>query len=439
MSPMIAKAQRARSDRDRYVAFAFAAADLLIELDRTGRMLNVKGAAHNVFGCDDRELLRQNVLDLVPAEDRPLLRRILASLQSVGRLDPVALHVAQRSGSTPLALVGGCALPTLGDRIFLTITLMPAALAAAAKAMPRDEASGLLDKDALISAALAAPADAKLTLIQFENLSQRLDQLPQPQAQALLAEIGATLRLRSAGGDLAGRLGADAFGLVAGPNGALDDTDAIEREITQAARTAGLVDGLITARFGSIDLAAEGLDEKEAARALAYAVKRFGETRGEEFTLSSLRESLAVEVETTIARFSDFRLLIEEGRFSLAFQPIVGLTDRQVHHYEALCRFENGASPYEQVVFSEEVGLVELLDLAVCRKAIEALSHTTGSKVAVNISGRSIQSTLFREALSALLTPLGSLRPRLIFELTEFECRRQGRRGRRVPALAACG
>ena len=45
-----------RLERDRHVAFAFAAADLLVEVGDEGIIVAVSGAAHAVLGADTKAL-----------------------------------------------------------------------------------------------------------------------------------------------------------------------------------------------------------------------------------------------------------------------------------------------------------------------------------------------------------------------------------------------
>jgi PAS domain S-box-containing protein len=410
-----------RFDRDRYVAFAFAAADVLLELDAVGHVLAANGAVQTVCGHKAAAILGRDVLELIAELDRPVVRRALTTLKGSGRIDPLAVRVRHDSGRQPHALLGGCGLPSVADRVFLTVTLLPPITAAAVDALPRDVATGLHDKDTLLNAALGEAGEAaqRITLIQLDGLTSAVDQLSAERGRVLMAEIGAALRVRSAGGDAAARLGSDEFGLIPGASGGIDQADAIGRDLAAVTRSAGIVDGLIKTRFGSIDLAKGSLSDRDAAKALAYAVKCFCETRGEAFTLTSLQEGFADEVKTTFSRFDDLRRLIDDGRFVLAFQPIVQLADRRVHHYEALSRFPDGQSPYDVVRFGEGVGLVESLDLAVARMALAELARTADTKVAVNLSGRSIQSERFRGELAKLLDPARALGDRLIFEITE--------------------
>jgi EAL domain-containing protein (putative c-di-GMP-specific phosphodiesterase class I) len=123
------------------------------------------------------------------------------------------------------------------------------------------------------------------------------------------------------------------------------------------------------------------------------------------------------------------RAALRERRFRLVYQPVVRMTDRSVHHYEALLRpiptpnvpMQN---TQEFITFAEAVGLSEELDWAVLETAIEALHATVDTSVAVNMSGLSMQNPAYRkrllDRLSALRAEGSKLAPsRLLIELTE--------------------
>jgi EAL domain-containing protein (putative c-di-GMP-specific phosphodiesterase class I) len=86
-----------------------------------------------------------------------------------------------------------------------------------------------------------------------------------------------------------------------------------------------------------------------------------------------------------------------------------------------LARADDGNSPYELVTFAEEVGIIEEFDLAICQRALDFLhpSESPETAVAINLSGRSLESGRFAQRLLTLLKPHQALAPRLLFELTE--------------------
>jgi EAL domain-containing protein (putative c-di-GMP-specific phosphodiesterase class I) len=175
----------------------------------------------------------------------------------------------------------------------------------------------------------------------------------------------------------------------------------------------------LAARVATLDLDVGDLAEGDVAKALAYAVNSFVADPGAQFTLQSLRQGLSDAVSKAASQLSGLKRVIERAEIQLAFQPIVALNDRAIHHHEALSRFSDGRDPYEVITFGEATGLIEELDLAVCRMVLQELKRSPESTIALNISGRSAQSDAFRRELQAVLAAHGDVRRRLIIELTE--------------------
>ena len=204
-----------RLERDRHVAFAFAAADLLIEVGNDGTIIAAAGAAQAILGMDPG-LAGRPFLDFVAAADRPIARRLLKHVHAQLRIDPVVVGLVRGDGVTTSILFGACRLPDRDDSVFLSVTLLPYALAPIDR--PRDAATGLLTPDALREAALRLALDdgatRQLELVRLDGLSSAARQLPDDRARMLMHEIGAALRACSIGGDAAGRLAEDAFGIV---------------------------------------------------------------------------------------------------------------------------------------------------------------------------------------------------------------------------------
>ena len=317
-------------------------------------------------------------------------------------------------------LLGACRLPNSADSVFLSVTLLPTTLTETAR--PRDAATGLLTLDALRDMAerhAGQDGARELKLLRLDGLSGAMRHLPPDRIAMLMQEIGAALRASSLGGDAAGRLDDETFGLVARAEPGPGRDAALVADLREAFRGAGLPDGKIGPRLSRVDLDAGEMSGGDVGRALAYAMNRFVNAQREEFSIRSLRDGLTAALDDTVSRFAQSRQIIGDRRFSLVFQPVVALTGRTLHHYEALSRFPGEANTFEMVGFMEDVGLVMELDLAVCKQAIAALKQHPGVKLAINLSGRSVQTEAFREELRRLLAPAATLSPRLLFELTE--------------------
>jgi EAL domain-containing protein (putative c-di-GMP-specific phosphodiesterase class I) len=112
----------------------------------------------------------------------------------------------------------------------------------------------------------------------------------------------------------------------------------------------------------------------------------------------------------------DVRQIIEQRHFSLAFQPVVRLSDRTVAAHEALLRLHPpaGLPKLPTGVFVELAagwGLAQALDTAVLEMALGA----RGAAMSANIAGRSLQDAAFmRRAISLI----GDAAPRLLIEVT---------------------
>src|SRR5690242_14968673 len=84
-----------RLERDRHVAFAFAAADLLVEVGGEGIIVAASGAAQAVVGADTKVLLGRPILELVAACDRSLVRQLLRRVRTDFRIDPAIVQIAR--------------------------------------------------------------------------------------------------------------------------------------------------------------------------------------------------------------------------------------------------------------------------------------------------------------------------------------------------------
>ncbi|MFM7778821.1 MAG: PAS domain-containing protein, partial [Alphaproteobacteria bacterium] len=74
-----------RSSRDRFVVFAFAAAELLIEADLRGHIIFAEGAFPARFGRPAQNFIGQRVISLVAPSDRPAFATALGLLAEQGR------------------------------------------------------------------------------------------------------------------------------------------------------------------------------------------------------------------------------------------------------------------------------------------------------------------------------------------------------------------
>ncbi len=390
---------------ERFVAFAFAGADLVAETDLDGIISYAAGAFRSVFGRAPESFIGRPLAELIAPVDQETLVSALALLAERGRLAPMLFRIADAE-RTKLA-VACIALPSQGRpaRLCFTLGRPPAPASRLIK-------SGTPDSFARATAArLRAGGPCNIRLLEIAGA----DGIALVQSEA----IGEALE-RVLPDTVASELAPGRFGVLGSSPASLtllSDTAALQ-ELLQ---TQG-IDVAVTASH--ISLQAEGLTAAQAARALRHALSVF--TRGGVTGLeeAGLGDNLGSYLQRAGRKAESLRRAIRGGDFSLAFQPIVSLADRVPHHYEALIRplpiaDLPLATPQEFVMLVEALGLAGELDLAVARVAC-AEAARSGQIIAFNLSGQSVASPDFRRQLIALLRESLACKAGLIVvEMTE--------------------
>ena len=406
-----------RAGRDRFAAFALAAADLLIEVGSDHGIVYVAGAARALTGRDARELIGRPFLDLFAETHRDFARSLLRRVRRDQRMEPVAVDFA-RDGNIVNVVLRGCCLPERRNTFYFTASR--AVDLEAADTADRDEETGLLAGPAFQKAAAAAlndPArrDVKLTLLDVDGIDELRGKAGEGAVSTLLGEIGDFLSAHTVNGAGAGRIAPNRFAVIQDGAQPADLRSGIER----LSRAEDGSERSLSVKTQALPLAADGLTPADAEKALAYTLSRFAADGSA--TVGSLADGFRKLVGDTVDRISRMRSSINESGLTIVFQPVVGLTDRRLHHYEVLSRFEGERSPAELVQFAEGVGMIEELDLTVCQRALALMDSRIDDPelmLAVNLSGRSLGSDAFVGALEGLLKSCLE-RERLLFEITE--------------------
>lgn len=417
-------------ERDRFVAFAFSAAEILFELDSDRRITFSTGATAALLGRSADAFIGLAFEELIAPTDRRLVGELLHSARSRDRLDDmVVLFVGAEKDPVRLVLTGYF-LGEMGGRYFLSLRRGHRRITILEADLPRDAESGLLKQEsysAVVAERLKSVGEngesCKFTILDLsenQDLCQRMDQ---DVSREWLTALGACVRAGSLNGDSAGSMGEDRYGLV---HEVGLDVGALRQRIETCAREFD-PDGLgITVETASVKLEKAALRETDVAKALVHTINRFCQDQGDSFTVKNLSQSFENLFEQARDNVSKFREILEKESFKPAFQPIVELHGQQPQHFEALARFHGapeGISPYELISFAEEVGLAPQFDIAMCRKVLEWLSAINGQGykyvVAVNLSGRSIEVPAFAADLMDLIQEFDSVRDNLMFEITE--------------------
>lgn len=409
-----------KSQRDSYIAFSLAAADLLIEAGADFKIQRTIGATQALLSHLG-ELKGRNICDIFAASDRSFARRLLQRARQTGRIEPCGIRLDQPDDRSILVNLGACFLPNEDATTYVSLTVLSDAVVLASEAR---DASGLLgreDFEGVAGRALEhdeAHAPKEMKLIRLKGLSGAISGLPKEKSDELLGEIGSVLRAQSLAGNAAARLSSEEFSYIAPIKGDAATPESLSRDLQKVVTAAGVSAEAVRPSVMSFELNTGNLDQDSVARALTYALTNFCHPDNKP-PKASLEESLKEAMDETVQHFDSIRNLIDDNNFTLFYQPVVSLETRKTHHYEALMRFKDGRKPFDTIRMSEQLGLVQDFDLAVAKKAIETLGIHKTTSIAVNLSGQSVQDEAFRNNLQQLLLPFRSTNKLLMFELTE--------------------
>jgi EAL domain-containing protein (putative c-di-GMP-specific phosphodiesterase class I) len=408
----------------RFLSLAFASADLLFEIGLNGDIIFAIGATVGLTERTEAELVGSNWLTIIDLTDHEVLRTLTTRMTVGTRCGPTQVRLALpgADGLPRFALFSACRLPATGDRVSCALTHLRLPLSYQSKPRTRDMDSQVLDAqgftEAAVDIALAtkgAPYPVEIVLVDIHGLTA---DDPSDGASALIKKIGALLRSASVEGDSVGRLAYNKFGLVheRGDNQLFERIADIRHEGITAGLNLSCVQNSVSVDTGS-------LTNDDLVKAIKYTINRFVSATPGEAVPSSLADAFETMVGDTMKRMDDFLVNVREQRFQLWFQPIVDMETNRLHHFEVLARFQEGESPFENIRFAEQIGVIEQFDLAVCGRAIAMLESRLATDqavgIAINISGRSIENSIFVDMLLKILEDHRSLSKWLSLEITE--------------------
>ena len=421
---MAAKQDDLGRSSDIYVAFAFAAADVLVEIDTGGEIRFAVGAAMALLGRGARGLIGQPVRRLLHPGDAPVFEQAMTQMGRGERVRNARLRLLRPDSKAVDIVLSGYPNPTAPERLLLALG-HPGGLPPLES---RTSGTGLLDKDSFqaMAAQLIEHGDPgqpyQLTLVELPDLAALSAEGSGALPAGFAAELSTRLRGLSVGGDAVGQFDVGHFGVL---HDASVSSHTISSSVSEAARQTLPDAPPVEAAVATLVLDVADIPPEEAARALTYTLNRFARDNENGGDLASLMRDLQPRLSATVRQMNDVREMVDGGNFDLVFQPIVDLWTNVVHHFECLVRFkgEDNRSPYETVAFAEDVGMVGMLDLALLDRAITMMrspvARSESLRFAVNLSGRSLSDPAVVGKLREVLATAGDLRKRLVFEMTE--------------------
>ncbi len=413
--------EETRKERERFVAFAFAAAEIFLELDPAGKILFAGGAADRITPSGST-LIGENIDTVIDEDDLEVFKALMLHLNHKGRIGPLPVRFSISKDRSIALRAFALNMPQEnGAHTFLSLRSAPLGTSHSSDSI--DEDTGLLTKEAFMDVAadtMASNAPSNnlyMTTVAVDGLEEAKDKFGPRYLRRLLKRVGAHLQTLSVDGQSAGQIGEKHFAF-------LHRSEADGEQLTNSIKS---VDENIKLETSSATISTDGTDvsEDQILRTLSYVLNQFcKDPKNVSFdSLTNAYEDMAGAAQR---RVTNMRSTIESGNFTLAFQPVINLQDGSIHHNEVLSRFNENMgdkTPLEVIRFAEDVGIIEEFDIALCNKAIHYIRQMkklgTPVSLAVNLSGKTLDSGRFVEPLMKTLLGAKDISHSLLLELTE--------------------
>lgn len=410
-----------KKERERFVAFAFAAAEIFFELNDKGKIIFEGGAAERI-GPTSESLIGEQLIDQIDEEDRDVFRALQQHLAHKGRIGPIPLRFKSSSGRSIALRLFALQMPGEDSHTFLALRAAPLGGAGGADIVT-DPETGLMQRETFMEMATRTmkenPAGNNLymTAIEVEGIEDAKKKFGPKYMRHLLKQVAAHLKTLSVDGEIAGQIDEKHFAFL---HRAKSDGSQLGSSLKKVDENVQLKTAYSTM---ASDLT-EG-SEDQILRTLSYVLNQFcKDPKSVSFeNLSVAYEDMVTEAQRRVVQI---RHMIESGSFKMAFQPVVSLSTNEVHHNEVLSRFDDRMgdnSTLDVIRFAEDVGIIEEFDIALCHKAIDYVRKMkklgTPLTLGINISGRTLDSGRFTDNLFKELTAGNDVSRHILLELTE--------------------
>ena len=418
------KTTNIKQQRDRFLAFSFASADLFLEVDEKGIVDFALGAAQTLTGINDKSLIGQNWLDIFSNQDRHILIKMHSRARDAERCGPYLVTLDETLGNGQRAILTAIKMPGQ-DKLYITLGFSNAMMVQLSGEMLARDEYELLDKDHFLIAAKDAidvartmGQDLDMTLLDIENIAEIKDKMGDEWWGNFRSAVTELLCSHSADGQSAAEIDIGRYSIIHDKS---ITTDSLLNQLTALAQQQAPDEENFEIKSKTVQADIQSLSERETSKALVYTINEF-ERKGTTLNIETLNSGFKAYVTANAHKIQQFKTKVEQLSFDFHYQPIVDIETLEVSHYEMLARFKDQGSTQEWVIFGEDIGMAADLDIAVCERAINYLlykSQGRNTKFAINLSGQSMQNEQFFKTLIAKLDLHQHLAKRIIFEITE--------------------
>ena len=199
----------------RLLGFAFALADLLVEVAPTGKITFAVGSAAVLAGDGERQLIGRSFMDYIEPDDQDLVWALINGSEGAARQGPTIARLAAAAAKDVRAFtISICKLPQNDGAI-------SCALSRAAPPKLGKGEGGLHERGdfegmtrTLMESARASGEELELSFVEMDGLTQAAKSLPEQTQTVLKSRIAGALRAQSHGGAAAAKLDEDRYALV---------------------------------------------------------------------------------------------------------------------------------------------------------------------------------------------------------------------------------
>jgi EAL domain-containing protein (putative c-di-GMP-specific phosphodiesterase class I) len=419
---MSKKNDQIKKQRDRFLAFAFASADLFMEVSEDGTVLFALGAARTLTGINDKNIIGQTWLSIFSESDKPTLLSMKDKAKAGKRAGPYLVTLDEMLGGGKKAIVTGIKMPN-SKNYYITLGFSNVLMASVAERV--STSAELLDKDSFVRAsqdainlARSLGQEIDVTLLDIANASESREKFGEEVWDSFEEQVSEFLSSKSLDGQTAAQIENGKYSVIHDKS---IDKNYLTEQLSLIAQQADPEGQGIDLKSKSVSGDLSTLNERETTKALIYTINEF-ERKGTNLTMETLNTGFKDYVAANVEKVNQFKNMVEQLSFHMNFQPIVDLKSLKCTHYEMLTRFRGGGSPEEWIIFAEDIGMAPDFDMAVCERAINYLKYKSAgqsTRFAVNLSGQSVQSEGFFNSLYSKLKEHPNLSQRLMFEITE--------------------
>ncbi|MEU4218657.1 bifunctional diguanylate cyclase/phosphodiesterase [Actinoplanes sp. NPDC026623] len=278
-------------------------------------------------------------------------------------------------------------------------------------------------------AAIGPGETLSLALIDLDDFKTINDRLGHAVGDALLIVVAQRLREAVRDGDEVARLGGDEFGLLLHglrSDEATEVLDRIAESLTRPVHALGY-DLLVNASIGLSEVWPDASPQELLRRAdlAMYAAKERGKGRHAVYD-AKLEQDQAADAQLG----AELRQALDNGDFTLVYQPIVALPGGEWTSLETLIRWKHPQhgfiGPDVFIPIAERTGLIVPLGDWILRTALAQAAEwqrdfgsRAPAEIGVNVSARQLREPGFAADVRAALADTGFDPEKLVVEVTE--------------------